>query len=42
MKAGFSAHLTKPAGLEDLERLFARAPGGSSGGAVVDFSRRRA
>ena len=42
MKAGFNAHLTKPAGLDELERLFARAPGGPSGGAVVDFSRRRA
>jgi CheY-like chemotaxis protein/anti-sigma regulatory factor (Ser/Thr protein kinase) len=42
MKAGFNAHLTQPAGLEELERLFARAPGGSSSGAVVDFSRRRA
>jgi len=41
MKAGFNAHLTKPAGLEELERVFARAPGGSAG-AVVDFSRRRA
>jgi len=42
MKAGFNAHLTKPAGLDEVERLFARAPGGSSGGSVVDFSRRRA
>jgi len=42
MKAGFNAHLTKPASLAELERLFARGPGGSAAGAVIDQRALRA
>jgi len=40
MKAGFNAHLTKPAGLDQLERLFARGPGGSVGDPRASRARR--